>query len=214
MSDFKPCMVNLTGKKSVVVGGGTVAARKVAGLLDAGCHVKVISPFLCEELRERIGEFEFEQRKFESGDTAGAFVVIAATDSPEVNKRVCDEGRDHVPFLNIVDNQELSNFFFPTVVERGPLQIAISTTGTSPSVAKKIRVKLEKEFGIEYQEYLETIGKLRSDIIKKCHDLGMDSDVKKALLRQLAEDEWLDAFKAGDQKKVDALIAGVWASFV
>ncbi|MFA9559730.1 bifunctional precorrin-2 dehydrogenase/sirohydrochlorin ferrochelatase [Evansella sp. AB-rgal1] len=206
MSNFTPCMVKLANKDCVVIGGGKVAARKVISLLHAKCHVKVISPELCSGLKEIIDQCTYEKRMFQKDDTRGAFLVVAATNSKAINMEIYKESVDSVPFLNIVDDQQLSNFFLPSVVERGPLQIAISTTGTSPLVTKNIKQKVEALFGPEYEPYLKIIGELRKEIIETVGD----SDEKKRLLLKLSSEELLVAFQENDAVGIDNFISDLW----
>ncbi|ADU29154.1 precorrin-2 dehydrogenase/sirohydrochlorin ferrochelatase family protein [Evansella cellulosilytica] len=204
MAKFTPCMVKLNGKKAVVVGGGKVAYRKVQQLLSNQCKVKVISPDLCDELDSIIDQCDYENRSYVNGDTEGSFIVIAATNDKAINEAIYEDAQQ-APFINIVDNQKLSNFFLPAVVDRGALQIAISTTGTSPIFTKKIREQLETLFGTEYEAYLEKIGELRQDIIKQAKNVSQ----KKELLEQLTDDELLEAFRENDETKIEAYISNI-----
>ncbi|MDG5786189.1 bifunctional precorrin-2 dehydrogenase/sirohydrochlorin ferrochelatase [Evansella sp. AB-P1] len=206
MSEFTPCMVKLANKRCTVIGGGKVAFRKIVALLSSHCKVKVISPFLCPELEEIISQCEYEQRPYKKGDTEGAFIVVAATDKKEINMDIYHDAIDHVPFLNIVDDQSLSNFFIPSILQRGPLQIAISTTGASPIVTKKIFDKLANTFGEEYEPYLKKIKEVRNEILMHVKDPAE----KKAMLKRLSEDELLDAFMQKDEQRIQSFIRSVW----
>jgi len=137
--------LDLRGKPGVVVGGGTVAAQKAETLLRSGARLTVIAPELCPRLSELtlVGALRHEARRFQPGDLVGAEIVIAATDDPAVNESVSNAARAlHIP-VNVADNAELSTFIMPSVVDRPPLQIAISTAGASPVLARKLRRMIE-----------------------------------------------------------------------
>ena len=145
--------LNISDQHCVVVGGGKVALRKALGLLEHHALVKVISPILCDELKElgRAGNIQVYQKVYQSGDLDGALVAIAATDDPSVNTAVAREGLENKILVNVVDEPAISTFILPAHFERGNLSIAISTSGKSPALARKLRTRLETEFGEEYE---------------------------------------------------------------
>ena len=157
---YYPIFLNLKGKKCIVVGGGKVAERKALPLLKSGAKITVISPECTgrlkkEHLRERI---KYISRRYKKGDLKNAFLVIAATDSNETNRKISEDA----PYLvNIVDMPLLCNFIVPSVVRRGPLTIAVSTSGISPSLARTIRKELEGLYGREFVKHLNHIKKMR-----------------------------------------------------
>ena len=134
-----PVMLNLKGKRVVIVGGGKVATKKVHKLLEENATIIVVSPTLTDELHTYAlnGEIQWVARTFQQEDTRNAFLVIATTNNRKVNQEVkisCSEGQ----LVNIVDAPEESNFYNTATIERGTLKIAISTEGASPLLAKKI----------------------------------------------------------------------------
>lgn len=153
----------------MVIGGGRVAERKIESLLKRGARVKVIAP----EVTERIsswaekGLLDLELRNFQQGDLKGAFLVIAATNNPQVQQEVFAEAEERQIFCNVVDKPDLCSFIVPSVLERGHLQIAISTSGASPALARRIRKQLEEVFGPEYAEYLELLALWRKEILSR-----------------------------------------------
>ena len=157
---YYPILLNLKGKRCVVVGGGKVAERKALPLLKSGAKITVISPECTgrlkkEHLRERI---KYISRRYKKGDLKNAFLVIAATDSNETNRKISEDA----PYLvNVVDKPLLCNFIVPSVVRRGPLTIAVSTSGISPSLARTIRKELEGLYGREFEKHLNHIKKMR-----------------------------------------------------
>ena len=153
----------------MVVGGGQVAFRKVRMLLDCGASVTVISPVLHPDLSELADKKSIQviRRNFRLGDLKGAFIVIAATDAKETNRRVAKEAGRVGALVNVVDDPEPSDFIVPSVVRRGDLTIAISTGGMSPALARKIRTRLEDSFGEEYALLVSLVEEVRSTLRRK-----------------------------------------------
>jgi precorrin-2 dehydrogenase/sirohydrochlorin ferrochelatase len=162
------CLVGLPLRQTIVVGGGNVAARKVESLLAAGANVKVISPMLTQglELLVDSGEITFLQRSYQAGDLHGAFLVIAATDDTAVNQAIWSEGERRGCLVNVVDDPEHSNFILPAVVQRGDLSVAISTGGSSPALARRLREQIETLIGPEYGVLASLMAELRPELIQ------------------------------------------------
>lgn len=158
--DYFPAFLNLGGKKCVVIGGGEVAARKVAALIKSGALVTVISPELTTALKrlKDSGSITHVGREYRRGDLKAAFLTIAATSDDKVNRAVF---KDAPLLVNVVDAPELCNFIVPAVVDRAPLTIAVSTGGASPAMAASVRRELEALYGKEVGRYLIFAGKLR-----------------------------------------------------
>lgn len=170
---FYPIYLDLKDKKCFVIGGGKVAERKCLSLIKSGADVTVISPDLTKRLenyKER-RKLRHIPRLYRRGDIKSAFLVIAATDSREINKKVYSEARDNNILLNVVDNPELCNFIVPSLFERGDLKIAISTGGSSPACAKRIRLELADLYGFEFSRYLSFLKRIRSKIKNKIKDM-------------------------------------------
>jgi siroheme synthase-like protein len=166
---YYPIMLNIKGKRCVVVGGGKVALRKVKMFLDCGADVTVVSPALHQDLVRLAQDkaIRLIKRDYKQGDLDGAIVVIAATDVEEINRSVAHEAKKREILVNVVDDPGESDFIVPSFLRRGDLTIAISTGGTSPALAKKIRTKLEQDFGKEYGLLLPLIGEVRSTVKEK-----------------------------------------------
>jgi precorrin-2 dehydrogenase / sirohydrochlorin ferrochelatase len=150
--------LDLSGRRCVVVGGGAVATRKARKLLQAGAEVAVISPEVLPEL-EGMG-VETSRRPYEYGDLEGADLAFAATDSREVNAAVAREARERGVRVNVADRPSEGDFAVPSTLRRGGLQVAVSTGGASPTLARRIRDELEASFGPEWAgvvEELETV---------------------------------------------------------
>jgi precorrin-2 dehydrogenase/sirohydrochlorin ferrochelatase len=160
-------LVDLDEVRCVVVGGGKVAARKVRAMLRADARVIVISPHLCEPLRQLAAEGEIEvlDRPYRCGDLKGAFLVVAATDDPAINERVWQEAMALGLLVNVVDDPDHCNFIAPSVVRRGPLRFAISTSGRCPALSRHLRKQLEQEYPPAYGDYVELLGNLRECVV-------------------------------------------------
>lgn len=167
MKTYTICLIGLHARQTVVIGGGSVAVRKVEGLLAAEAKVRVISP-ACDPAIQSLAEksaIEFLQRPYRYGDLAGAFLAIAATDEPEVNQAVWHEARERGCLVNVVDDPQHSSFILPAVVQRGEMSVAISTGGGSPALARRMRERLEALIEPEYGTLTEVLGALRPEII-------------------------------------------------
>ena len=184
IKEYFPIFLNIENKLCIVVGGGKVAERKIKSLLRAKARVKVISPELTPKLKKwaEEGKFVWEKRVYQIGDLEGAWLVIAATNDPEVQKEIYQEAEQKRVFCNVVDVPEFCSFIVPSVVRRGKLAIAISTSGASPAVARRLRETLEELIGEEYEIYIELMKNLRDQIL----NLNLSSQEKEAKLQKLA----------------------------
>ena len=161
-----PIMLRLANRKCLVVGAGRVAAPKAAGLLSHGAKVVVIAPKAAVWIQRKAqaGKLVWHPRSFLSRDIKGAFLVVAATDSTATNHAIFRACQSRGVLCNVVDDPEYCDFFYPAVVDRGPLQIAISTSGNSPVLASRLRQELERQFGAEWRPFVEHIGRLRQEL--------------------------------------------------
>ncbi len=167
MKTYPICLSDLCQQRVIVAGGGRVALRKVRGLLAAGAFITLISPEIDETLLDlaQTESLTLERRAYQLGDLRGAFLVIAATDDPQVNQAIWQEARSERCLINVVDDPAHSNFILPAVVRQGEFSIAISTGGASPALARHVRERLETEFGPEYGELTQLLGELRSVLL-------------------------------------------------
>jgi len=140
---FYPLFLNLAGQPAVVIGAGTVAARKIRSLRMAGARVTVISPEATPAIR-RMNGIRWLRRRYRAGDLRGAVLVIAATDDQDTNVRVCAEAKRRRQLVNCVAPPEAGNFIVPALARRGRMSLAISTGGSAPALAKRIRQELEQ----------------------------------------------------------------------
>jgi siroheme synthase-like protein len=184
---FFPMLVNLVGRKCVVVGAGTVAAAKIENLLLCGADVVVVSRRAVRAIQglARAGRLVWRRRAFSRRDVQGKFLAVAATDSSKVNEAVFRACAVRGVLCNSVDDPEHCDFIYPAVARRGPLQIAISTGGRSPALAARLRRELERQFGPEWSAWVEDLGKQRNELLKK----KMPEKSRQGRLQQMATPE-------------------------
>lgn len=156
-----PIFLDLSGRRCVVVGGGEVANRKARKLLQARAEVVVVSPEVKPEIESMA--IDVRLRRYEEGDLEGAYLAFAATDSREVNAAVAREAQKRGVFVNVADKPSEGNFALPSTLRRGGLQVAVSTGGASPTLARSIRGELEKQFGPEWAGLVEELRRRRRD---------------------------------------------------
>jgi precorrin-2 dehydrogenase/sirohydrochlorin ferrochelatase len=183
--------LKLEGRQCLVVGAGKIGEPKIGGLLDTGARIRVVALDASPTVREwaRAGKIELELRSFLAEDLDGAFLAVVATNSRSLNERVYHEAQRRGVLCNVVDVPDLCDFFYPAVVRRGDLQIAVSTAGQSPSLAQKIRQQLEKQFGPGYAAWVAELGETRKLILAS----DLDKERKLELLHTLASREALEA---------------------
>lgn len=191
MTSLFPMFLKLKGKRCLIVGAGNVGEPKIAGLLDTGARIRVVALDASPSVREwaRAGKIDLEIRHFESNDLDGAFLAVVATSSRILNERIYDEAQRRRVLCNVVDVPDLCDFFYPSIVRRGDLQIAVSTAGKSPSLAQKIRQQLDKQFGPAYTEWVSELGATRQLILAS----DLDKQRKLDLLHSLASREAFEA---------------------
>jgi precorrin-2 dehydrogenase / sirohydrochlorin ferrochelatase len=163
----------------VVVGGGRVAARKVGPLLQAGAEVVVISPDVRPELADM--DVEIHRRPYEYGDLEGAYLAFTATDVREVNAAVTREAKERGVPINVADRPFEGDFAVPSTLRRGRLQVAVSTGGASPTLARRIRSELEEAFGNEWAGIVEEFDTARRNGEAPHEDL--EEEVSRCLSR-------------------------------
>jgi precorrin-2 dehydrogenase/sirohydrochlorin ferrochelatase len=188
-----PLFLKLENRACLVVGAGNIAESKIAGLLEADAAVRVIAPEATPQVQSwaQAGNLDWRQRPFQPTDLQGMFLVVAATCSTPVHEEIFAEARRLGVLCNVVDVPDLCDFYYPAVVRRGSLQIAISTAGESPALAQRLRKELEVQFGPEYEAWVAAIGQARAEIATK----NMSPEDRKELLHSLASEEFFQAFR-------------------
>jgi siroheme synthase-like protein len=158
-----PAFLKLENRQVIIIGGGALVESKLSALLEAGARVRLISPRLNPHLtaQVRAHHLDWWPKLYEQGDLAGAFLVIAATSIPEVNAAVFREAEARNILCNAADDIDNCHFYYGSVIQRGDLQISISTNGKSPALAQRLRKELEAQFGPEYAAWLDWLGAAR-----------------------------------------------------
>lgn len=201
---YYPVFLNVDNKKALVIGGGPVAQRKVETLVDYGVSAFVVSRDLTSGLRDLIEKerVQYLGAEFNESQLEGMFLVIAATDDAMLNHQVSLSAQERGLLINAVDQPADCNFIVPSVVRRGDLQVAISTSGKSPALARKIREELECQFGEEYEKLLLVMGDIREVILAR--DLPQRQN--KRIFEEIIESDILEAIAAKDRKRVEAIL--------
>ncbi len=196
--------IEVTGRACLVVGGGAVGTRKVQALLDVETRVTVVSPEVTPELRQLIdeGKVTYIRGSFTPAHLAGMFLCVSAADDRAENEAVAESCRKGGVLVNVVDDPGLSDFFFPSVVRRGDLVIAVSSGGVAPSMTKRIRQDLEAQYGQEYGSALRILGRLR----ERLREAGVAGDDLRNVMERAAAIPLAEMIKGGrDDRIVDAI---------
>ena len=207
MNTYYPVFIELKQQPCVVIGGGKIAEGKVEGLLSVQARVTVISPELTGRLRELVKEsrITYIGRAYQPGDLTGAFLVICATDQAEINHQVWQEATANRQLVNVVDDTPRCNFIAPSIVRKGDLTIAISTSGKAPALAVRLKERLQRDLGPEYEQFLELAGELREPLAQHVTDF----ETRKALWYELVDSEILDVLAGGDEDAARKIISRV-----
>jgi precorrin-2 dehydrogenase/sirohydrochlorin ferrochelatase len=197
-----PVILQLEDKIALVVGGGKVAQRKVETLLSCGASIHIISRVLTDKLKDMIDGNEVrllgEEMREEFLDDV--FIVIAATDDKELNSRVSEMARNRGLLVNAVDQPADCNFIVPSIVRKGDLLIAISTSGKSPAMAKRIRKEIDGQFGNEYESFLNLMGRLRKEIL----GMGLSQQENGRIFNEIVYGGIIEAIAQNDLAKVES----------
>ena len=185
--DLFPIFLKLTARPCIVIGAGNLAESKIESLRAAHARVTVIAPKARPRIVElaEVGEVEWQQREYVTGDLTGQFLVVAATNDPAVNRAVYHEAVESNVLCNAVDDPPFCDFYFPSVVRRGDLQIAISTAGASPALAQRLRKEINSQLPLDLGDWLTDLGNLRREVVQK----EPLNEERRLLLHQLAQRE-------------------------
>jgi precorrin-2 dehydrogenase / sirohydrochlorin ferrochelatase len=203
---YYPIFMDIKNKSCLVVGGGRVGVRKAITLDKCGAKVKVISNRFssgCNNLKTT--SIDFKTKEYESSDVKGMFFVFAATDNNDLNQKIKNQASKSGILCNIADSPDKSDFILPSIVDRGDLVIAISTSGASPAMAKKIRQDLEQNFGSEYAIFLTLMGRIR----KKLLSSGHAPDDHKQIFDTLIKKGILNLIKTDSEKQINLILSEV-----
>jgi siroheme synthase-like protein len=200
MAALFPMFLKLEACKCVVVGAGVIASQKLDSLLESGAAVRVVAPKASDKIQELAhnGRVAWKQSEFRPEHLDGALLVIAATGDPAINERVYRAAQERGVLCNSVDEPERCDFFYPAVVRRGDLQIAISTAGKSPALAQRIRKDLEAQFDASYVSWLEWLGMVRQMFFQRHVEPGLG----KRALHRMADRAVFERFKSFRERKI------------
>jgi precorrin-2 dehydrogenase / sirohydrochlorin ferrochelatase len=204
---YYPVNLDIRHQPCLVVGGGAVGTRKVKTLLDCGAEVTVVSPVVTNPLSVLAKEnrVSLKQRPYQASDLDGVFLVIGATDNKDLNRTIRDDAQRQGKLCNIADQPGLCNFILPSIIERGDLIIAISTSGKSPAFARRLRKQLETQFGPEYAEFLKLMGAVRKILLKRAHNPEAHREVFESLIDQ----GLLECIRNGNKVQIDTMLISV-----
>jgi precorrin-2 dehydrogenase / sirohydrochlorin ferrochelatase len=207
MTNYYPIYMQLNEQPCVVIGGGKIAEGKVDGLLAANAKVKIISPELTPHLHDLVKQnhIEYTARHYQMGDLTGAFMVICATDQTEINHQVWQEASANGQLVNVVDDTPRCNFIAPAILRKGDLNIAISTGGKAPALAVRLKERLQKEIGPQYERFLELSGKLREPLARHIPDF----ETRKKLWYELVDSDILELLSQDNEPAAIDLISQV-----
>jgi len=201
---YYPVYLDIQNRKCLVVGGGSVGTRKVMTLMDCGASVTVVSLDFTTQLFQLADTraIKLKKRPYRSSDLDGMFLVIGATNNEELNRQISEDAQRLNKLCNIADRPEACNFILPSFINRGDLIIAVSTSGKSPALAKKLRKDLENEFGQEYAEFLRLMEVIRQRLLSK----NRDSKAHKYLFEQLISRGLIEMIKNQKEEEINSLL--------
>lgn len=204
---FYPAFLNLNGRRVVVAGGGKIAEHKVRLLVDCGAEVMVVSPCVTPHLESMAisKAITLQRRLFETGDCAGAFMVISATDDSSLHKTIWEEAKKAGAIVNTVDEAELCDFITPAIIQEGDVTVAISTNAKSPGLAGYLRQKLSGLIGPEYGELLNLLAEIRPEIRQRVSEV----ERRKEIHYRIIESGVLPLLASGDREGAQSLIRQV-----
>jgi precorrin-2 dehydrogenase / sirohydrochlorin ferrochelatase len=189
---YYPMFLKLRGKICLVVGGGSVGERKIRSLLQYGAIVRLVAREVTPWLQRQStnGTLTLIGEQYEAAQLENVDLVFAATDNPQLNRDIAEQADKERIWCNTATQPELGSFIVPAILQQGPLSIAVSTSGLSPALAKKIRDQLSQQFGTEWISALELLGRIRTLIQSK----GLSTSENQRLFKQISRlplQEWL-----------------------
>jgi precorrin-2 dehydrogenase/sirohydrochlorin ferrochelatase len=204
---YYPVFLDVKNRPCLVVGGGSVATRKVKSLVECGARVKVVALSATAELERMAGDgvIGLEKRAYVSADMNGVFLTFGATSDMAVNDRIRRDAEQHNILCNIADFPSGCNFILPSVVQRGDLQIAVSTSGRSPAFARVLRKELEDRYGKEYDDFLRLMGLIRNKLLAAEHE----PEAHKPLFERLVNSGLPELIREGRKEEVDRILTEI-----
>ncbi|MBI3611043.1 MAG: bifunctional precorrin-2 dehydrogenase/sirohydrochlorin ferrochelatase [Nitrospirae bacterium] len=204
---YYPAFLDLQGRPVAVIGGGRVAERKALMLLTCGARVTVVGPSLTRKLSllAQAGAIRHRRRRWRPSDLEGAFLIIASTNDRRTNAEIARRINLNSRLVNMVDDHSRSNVIAPSVITRGDLIIAVSTSGRSPALARRIRRELERSFGAEYGRFLKLLGQVREQVQTRVSSITR----RRRILQRLAASDLLTLLRQGKTGRVQKRIRQV-----
>lgn len=195
MTHYVPVMLKLEGRRCVIIGGGPVAERKAASLIEAGAVVVVVAPDATNRLQsdQSAGRLIWEMRNYREGDLDGAFLAYAATDQPDINEAVVREAEQLGIPVNHTGDGSKGSFITPSIVRRGGLILAVSTSGAGPGASRMLSREIDERYGSEYEIYVDFLSFARSVVKGRVQDAGF----RAKLYKLLAEMDILASIREG-----------------
>ncbi len=202
---YYPAILDLNGRSCLVVGAGSVGENKIKGLIAASATVKVVSKQASDQVRELAerGEIDLALRAYEESDIENCFLVIAATEHTDTNRQVFDHAEKRGILCNVVDDPELCNFTLPSLHRNDDLIIAISTSGASPALARKLRLEIGDAYGDGYAQELKILGALRDELKERYPD----ADDRKIVLERIVYSNLLDLVRQERSDEIDQWVS-------
>jgi precorrin-2 dehydrogenase/sirohydrochlorin ferrochelatase len=204
---YYPIMIDLTGREVLVVGGGSIAGRKITTLLEYGAVVSVVSRELSTELKNLVdsGKVKYLGGEFSMVFLKDKFLAFAATDDHELNRRISLAAHAKGMLINAVDQPLDCTFIVPSIIRRGDLIVSVSTSGKSPALAKRIREELSSLFGDEYELFLRMMGRIRASVLAS----GTEQNENSRVFHAMVDSGLLDAIRANDLEKAAVILSGI-----
>ncbi len=209
---YYPICLDLQNRPVLVVGGGVIAEGKALQLIEANANVQIVSPTLTEPLRQKVeqGIISYRQGEFAATDLDGKVLIVSATNVQAVNEAVAQAANARGLLCNVVDQPALCNFITPTIVARGDLQIAISSSGKSPTVALRVKREISDLIGEEYQTLLEITAALRAEF----RNVTPDYKTRRDFLKSFVDSEALDLIRGGRVEEAKDLASKMLSKFI
>jgi len=211
MKKYYPVMLDIQDKKCLVIGGGSVACRKVISLLSYGAKITVISPNINNEMKKFIesGKIELILKEYNFENIREYCLVFAATGDKLLNKAIYEQAQPYNVLVNVVDDPEICNFIVPAKFEQGDLTVSVSTNGKSPTLAKKICGELKNQFGSNYAVFLNLLGELRLKAAKNINN----TDKRTELYKEIIDSDFLERLKNEPEEQIREEISEIYKRY-
>jgi len=185
MAKYYPIMLNIENKKCLIVGGGDIAYRKILELMDYGACIIVVSPNINEDIKVFVDNksINYIHDRYDKVYIENAYIVVASTNDNKVNNDIFRDCSEKGILVNVVDDPKNCSFIVPSKIRRGDLTISISTNGKSPTLSKSIRKELEKKYDEDYEMYLNILGDMRQEVMKKVKDYSKRKEIMNTIIK-------------------------------